>query len=540
MNDEVAGAPSPWAACRETHISAVFLVGDRALKIKKPVRMDFLDYSTVDLRRSACEAELELNRRLSPDVYLEVAHVPLVESGPGEPIVVMRRLSYNDQLGHRLEHGPVVSDGEVRALAKCIATFHSECAVERQTDSAGGWAAAHEAWLRECDELDTLGDDVAPAADRIELRLLGLRYLDGRKSLLEKRIVAGHVREGHGDLRCDHIYFTSDGPRVIDCVDFDRSFRVADVVSDVAFLAMDLERRGAPALARQFLAAYREFSAETYPESLLDFYIAFRAIVRAKVEALRARQLRSAPAPDHSKLIGLAITHLRQAIPLMIVIGGLPSSGKTTISDAYAAAAGAVHISSDEIRHGWQDVEATGEATDDWEAGAYAPAKTACVYDELIRRAHTALANGWSVILDASWRSAEERDRARRLGRDTWVTSLEVLCAVEDHIAYPRLTRTRKGYSQAGIAVRKRMIERYGPWPTATVIPTGGSVTEALDQLVALGAAAREGAMSHPDASANLTSRQVTGHGLSARASRSTFRGRAFGGAGYRRPRHTR
>ena len=400
----------------------------------------------------------------------------------------MRRLSDTDQLAHRIDQSDVVSEAEIRELAKYVATFHAECAVDQRSDLERHWVAIRQGWLRECDELDALGDDVAPAADRSELRCLGLQYLAGRESLFERRLLGGHVREGYDDLRCDHVYLTPHGPPVVDC---DRTLRAADVVSDVASLVMDLERRGVPELAGQFLAAYREFSAETYPDSLLDYYLSLAAMVRAKVDATRARQLRCESVQDQREAIRFATGHIRRAIPMVIVIGGLPGSGKTTISDEYAMTSSVVHISSDEIRRGRHDVDADDPKAPEWEGGAYTPAATAAVYGELISRAHAALANGCSVILDASWRSVVERERARQLSRKSWAIPLELHCVVDNHLAYPRLTGTREGYSPAGVAIRRRMVALYQPWPTAAIISTAGSTTESIEQIAGLVEAAR-------------------------------------------------
>jgi MOSC domain-containing protein YiiM len=176
-------------------------------------------------------------------------------------------------------------------------------------------------------------------------------YLHHRLAVGDPLDIEGRIRDGHGDLRCEHVYLTDDGPRIIDCVEFDPLLRMGDVLSDIAFLAMDLERLGADELASSLLCDYRELGADAYPESLLDFYVAYRAIVRAKVRAMRSGQ---SGAVDHevSRLVEIAHAHLQRAVPVMVCVGGLPGTGKSTLSEAYATSSGAVHISTDEIRHG--------------------------------------------------------------------------------------------------------------------------------------------------------------------------------------------
>jgi aminoglycoside phosphotransferase family enzyme len=273
---DCGGPPPNWAECRETALSAVFLAGDRVLKFKKPVRTALVDLTSLEERESACQEETRLNTRLSPDVYLGVAHVGLHDAGPGEPVVVMRRLQERDQLAQRMTSGApasgeAVSSEQIRALARCLTVFHSECAVHDGPHSPGSWESVRQAWLRELGELELLGDVVTGAVTGNRIRSLGLFYLDGRRPLFDDRRRTGQVREGHGDLRCEHVYLTDDGVRIIDCVPFDQTLRIADVVSDLAVLVTDLERLGSPDGAADLLATYRELSGCTYPSSLLDY-----------------------------------------------------------------------------------------------------------------------------------------------------------------------------------------------------------------------------------------------------------------------------
>jgi uncharacterized protein len=476
------GQPQAWAECRETHLSAVFLAGDRVLKFKKPVRTAFVDFTSLDARETACQEEVRLNSRLSPDVYLGVAHIGLHDAGPGEPVVVMRRLRDRDQLGERLATDDPAAREQMREVARCLAIFHSECVVHDEPDSPGSWESVRQAWLRECAEVALLGDAVADRATLNTLRTLGLFYLDGRRPLFDSRSQAGQVVDGHGDLRCEHVYLTDDGVRVIDCVEFDQSLRIADVVCDLAFLAMDLEGLGSPDCAVELLRHYRELTASTYPLTLLDFYIGYRSIVRAKVGAIRAHETGTVD-PEVSRLIELAVLHLRRATPVIVCLGGLPGSGKSTLSEEFARTAGAVHLSSDEIRHGLRARQSSSDDADSWEIGAYTPSATDDVYRVLLDRAETALSEGCSVVLDASWRDATQRDRVHALALQYCAVPVDVRCEIAENTAFRRLARTRSGFSEAGVRTRESMKSAFEPWPDAQVLATDRDVTEVLPDL---------------------------------------------------------
>lgn len=464
---------SAWAGCYETHVSAVYLLGDKALKIKKPVRTDFLDFSTVAAREAACLDEVRLNRRLSPDVYLGVSHIDL-GGGQPEPAVVMRRLADGDRLSERLLSDPRQLRDQIRATARLLASFHERCEAATGEESPGAWHRLAARWQREWDELARLDSRLVCTARGGVGRSLGLRYLVGRRALIERRVAEGRVREGHGDLRAEHVYFTPDGIRVLDCVEFDERLRTTDVLSDIAFLAMDLEHRGAARAANDLLADYAEFSGDVYPDSLRHFFTAQRALVRAKVALLRARQ-NGDRAGESTALLHLAESHLLAALPQLICVGGLPGSGKSTLAAALATSRGAVYLSSDEIRHGLA-VGETDRGPEGWEAGRYSLHDTEAVYAELLRRAEIAIADGYSVVLDASWRDAAQRERARQLACHLGASAVEIRCEIDQLTARKRLAARREGFSEAGVAVRDSMRTAFDTWPESRLIITDRDV----------------------------------------------------------------
>jgi uncharacterized protein len=477
----------PWADCRETHLSAVFMAGEFVLKVKKPVQTDFVDFTQLAARDRACEEEVRLNSRLSPDVYLGVARVGLRDEGPGEPVVVMRRLSDGDRLSERIARSRASAGQDVRDVARALVAFHASCEPQRDPCGPGGWASVRHAWVRECAQLDALGDDIADSVARTLIRERGLAFLDNCRPLFDARSHEGWVREGHGDLRCEHIYLTTSGVRILDCVEFDANLRVSDVLSDLAFLVMDLERLGAAGWARSLLTQYAELSAMAWPASLLDFYVAYRALVRAKVCAVRARQTGEVDRGIR-RYIEIAVAHLGQTVRALVLVGGLPGSGKSTVCATHAEHTGAIHISSDEIRRGLHP-RPPGEATVDspWNKGSYAPSATDRVYAELLSRARTVLGEGGSVVLDASWRDAGHRARAHAIACDEGAVAVDVRCVVDDRVADERLSRDRSGDSQAGMKTRSAVSREFDEWPDAVTIDTDGTAFETavdLDRLV--------------------------------------------------------
>ena len=306
---------APWAALAETHSTIVVFTGDRAYKLKKPVKFDFLDFSTRERREEAAHREVALNRRLAPDVYLGVADVLDVDGAPCDHLVVMRRMPADRRLSALVAAG-AATDDDLRELARLLVRFHAAAARTPATAAAGspGVIAAKLAGdvaelqpfrggILAADTLDEVGD-----APRATWRAGPGSSNSGSRT--------GGSATGMATSWLDDIFCLADGPRVFDCLDFSDQLRYGDVLADVAFLAMDLERRGAPELAGRFLELYDEFSGERHPGSLVDYYIAFRALIRAKVSALRAQQGDDVPRHARSSCSTLrATTSARVAWP---------------------------------------------------------------------------------------------------------------------------------------------------------------------------------------------------------------------------------
>ena len=393
---------------RETHISWVLLAGELAFKLKKPLRLPFLDYGTIDRRRRFCREEVRLNSRLAPEVYHGVrAVVPAAdglriadEDDPAaiEYAVEMRRYADDSTLDRRLA-ADAAGEPEVRSVARRLARFHAGAAIPPEPGRA---VPALEAMLDE--NFATLGGLAVEPATLDDARRLAGAFLTGRRAELERRARSGCVRDGHGDLRAEHVVLER-GIEIVDCVEFDPGLREIDVGLDLAFLAMDLRRfdeRLAPAL----VTAYREAGGDPGDDALLGFFAAQRALIRAKVALVRAGQVSGADADrrsaDAARLLELG-SQLGWGVrlgPIAVVCGGA-ATGKSTLAAALAARSGARVLSSDVVRKELLGIPATARAPQ----SAYSAGMNRQTYQELGRRA----AAEQPVVVDATFRYAADR-----------------------------------------------------------------------------------------------------------------------------------
>ena len=459
------------AAAAETHTGVVFFMGDRAYKVKKPVRFEFLDFSTREAREAACRREVELNRRLAPDVYLGVADVVGPDGAVCDHMVVMRRMPDDRRLSTLVATAAPVED-HVRRVARLVATLHAGAGGPDDPHAVAGWQAVAARWHESLGTVRQFEGKVVDIATVDRVAGLVRRYLEGRRVLFEQRIEAGRVRDGHGDLLADDIFCLDDGPRILDCLEFDDHLRFGDVLADVAFLAMDLERLRRPDLGEAFLAQYREFAGEDWPASLAHHYVAYRAVVRAKVACLRAAQGVRASEDKARALVNLACRHLEAARVRLVVVGGLPGTGKSTLAAGVGEALGAVVVRSDEVRK-----ELTGGV------GAYDAETTTHTYATVLDRAESLLAVGESVVLDATWHDARWRAAAADVAATGTADLIELECAAPTEVAACRITtRLAAGtdVSDATPDVATALAEAWAPWPTAAVIDTGRSLQESL------------------------------------------------------------
>jgi aminoglycoside phosphotransferase family enzyme/predicted kinase len=456
----------PDTELRETHISWAFLRAEEVLKVKKPVDLGFLDYRDPERRRGYCEAEVELNRRLAPDVYLDV--VPIVRDSrgvhhagvPGDVGAVdwavrMRRLPDACRADQLLAAG-TLGVRAIDRLAARLVEFHAACATD-ETMARFGLPDTIAVNVGENFE-QTRGTvlEHLRREEAVEIERRQLEFLRKSDPLLRARAAGGRVRDGHGDLRLEHVYFDADGPgsiHVLDCIEFNARFRYADVAADVAFLSMDLASHGRVDLAERLLARYALESNDYELYRVIDFYEGYRAYVRAKIAAMIAAAAPpGSPAGERAReearrhfVLALATARPPLQPPTLIAVGGLIATGKTTVADRIACAIGAAVVEADRTRKHLLGVAPTHEVHEAAWRGAYDPTFTDRVYDDLLRRGADVLASSRPVVIDASFRSRAHRAAARAFARAHGVTFRFVECRAGRDVCLDRLRERTPG-----------------------------------------------------------------------------------------------
>lgn len=463
-------------------MSVLFLVGDRAYKLHKPVRFAFADFSDRADRQVDSHREVTLNRRLAPDVYLDVADVS-VRGDVIDHLVVMRRMPTDRQLATLARTGDDIGPC-LAQIARLLVGFHARAVRAPAIDDAARAPAIMAAWEANFLEVAPFVGSLLAEEDESRLQARVREFLSGRQLLFDDRIARGQVCDGHGDLQAEDIFCLADGPRILDCITFDDRLRYADVAADLAFLLMDLERIGAPWAATRLRADYEELSGHPLPSALLHHYIAARAYVRAKVHCLKWAQGDGDAVAAALRFHGIALDHLHQSRVRLVLVGGLPGTGKSTLADALADRIGADVLRSDDIRKERAGLPLDRPMPASYWSGLYEPRRTVATYETLLQRARSALGMGRTVILDASWTSQARREDAARIAGATNSQLIELRCVAPGEVTTARLAerRTASASSDATPAVAAAMASDEDLWPSATVIDTAGSFDASLAQ----------------------------------------------------------
>lgn len=485
---------------RETHISAVFLTGEWAYKLKKPLDLGFLDFRNLEDRRKYCEREVELNRRLSQGVYQGVVGIYQTPdgfslTGDGEPVeyaVRMKQLPDEARLQTLLEKNSVDPD-QLKALGGILAAFYRKSEQSSEIDRYG----RREAVIFNSEENFT---QIEPFVGRLFpddawqfIQEVNRAFPERHKALFDRRLETGKIRDGHGDLRTDHIYFFPDEIQIIDCIEFNDRFRYGDVAVDLAFLHMDMEHLGRPDAGQAVLKTYAEHGQDPEIYALIDFYAAYRAIVRLKVACMRfeepdAEREREALLKKIHTHLDLAYRHtLLFSRPTLWAFSGLPASGKSSLARRLAQTLSIETIRSDGIR---KETDPQGRVVPFGKDG-YTREKRGRVYARMLNRARDHLKQGRSVILDATFALREWRREAAQLATDLGACFLLVECGCDADVIRSRLRERERspGQSDARLLHLDDMLQEFeaiteGKPNTHIHVDTEGPIEKTLLQIL--------------------------------------------------------
>jgi uncharacterized protein len=482
----------------ETHISRVFLAGSYVYKLKKPVKYDFLDFSTPGAREHACREEVRLNRRLAPDTYLRV--VPVIHApsgsyqfeGPGRIVdwaVEMRRLPTELTLDALHRRGKLRPEHIDRLAANLVGFYRSLRPLSLTPQEYRDRYLSHvRGNLKELLAVQHhLPRGIVERVHGFQLQLLMIQ-----PALFEERVRAGRIVDGHGDLRPEHICL-SDPIAIFDCIEFNPDFRRIDVADELAFLAAECDFLGADWVGPQLLASYQHQSGDYPAAILLDFYKAYRACVRAKVAALRADQLQGplqeAAARDAQRHLALADKYVAPWLrPLVLVIGGLAGTGKTTLAMALAEALGTELLRTDVIR---QELFGSGPHAAKTDGGIYRREARERVYDEVCRRAAALHSDRISVVLDGTFSTLDLLRKARELAVDLRSVFLAIECVCQPETAHERIKQRvaeARDVSDARPEIHDIQRMRWESWPAdipQVRIDTEQPLNKQVEQIIA-------------------------------------------------------
>ena len=453
----------------DTHISTVLLAGDFAYKIKKPIDLGFLDFSSLEKRRRFCLEELRLNRRTAPRLYLDVVPIVATSAGPrvgsvvGDPVeyaVRMHRFDPGCTLDHLAARGQLTS-GLVDQLATVVARLHAEAAA-----APPGFGTSEAARRIANAVIEAIRDCAQSPSDRARLDALAAwstAESRARAAQMDARAATGFVRECHGDLHLANIVLLDDAPVPFDGIEFSDELRFIDAICDVAFTFMDLMDHGLPHFAWRFVGRYLEQTGDYEGLSVLRYYAVYRALVRAEVALIRHRQpqlRRQVRLREHTSFEHYLALAERLRCPgarTLVVMTGLSGSGKSTVALELAQRLGGVRVRSDVERKrlfGFAPQDRTG-------SGVYSPEATARTYDRMAQVARATLLAGVPAVVDGAFLKRVERDRYRALARELGVRFTLVSCEAPADVLRARVAarhRAGRDPSEADVDILERQM----------------------------------------------------------------------------------
>ena len=464
----------------ETHISWIFLTGDFAYKLKKPVDLGFLDFSTLEKRRHFCHEELRLNRRLCPDLYLDVLPVTREDGkvrigGDGKAldyVIKMVQFDRSLELDRLLRQGELTAQ-QIDDAAEVIAAFHASIP---QADPASPFGRPEEAIKPMIANFD-LTEKVAPSEnERRDIERLRKWTLGEHRrltELLRKRKADGMIRECHGDMHTGNMVIRNGRVMIFDCIEFSPRLTMIDIINDLAFLFMDLQHAGHAELAWRLLNGWLSKTGDYNGLRVLNFYCAYRAMVRAKVTSIRLAQESdkaeiAATLAEHRSYLRLALGYTERPEPLFLLTHGLSGSGKSTWAAKLAEAEGFIHIRSDIERKRLFGIESLDRSAEQG-LDIYTPEATEQTYAAMLEAARAALAGGYPVIADATFPTQKLRKPFIELAE-----SMGFRCRILSFHASPDELRRRvrkrhdagRDPSEANLAVLEAQMRTTEPFDT--------------------------------------------------------------------------
>jgi len=447
----------------QTHISYVALTGDYAYKIKKPVNLGFLDFSTLEKRRYYCEEEVRLNKRLCPSVYLGVLPVTkdddvLRVNGEGEVVdyvVKMKQFPQDDLMCNLLEKGEVDED-VIDRICSILVDFYNKGERSGSISSYGSVYSIKVNIDENFNQTESFVDVTIPRSTYMFLREVNNEFLSRRRHVFNERMRSGFIRDCHGDLHSGNIVVSDDDVYIFDCIEFNDRFRYSDVAADIGFLAMDLDYRNQPYLSSHLIDRYIELTGDKDVLNVLNFYKSYRAYVRGKVLSFQlndpviGKDKYKKITEDASRYFDLSSYYaslftydLRRVKPFMIITSGLTGTGKSTVAKKITIDYNAEYLNTDIIRK-----EGSGDVFkhqyEEYNKGLYQPDRVDDVYDKMFKRCRGYLDLNRGVVLDGTFIKSKHRTNVKAISQEYKADLVMVHCVCPEDTVRKRLDERMK------------------------------------------------------------------------------------------------
>jgi aminoglycoside phosphotransferase family enzyme/predicted kinase len=471
----------------QTHISYVFLAGDFAFKVKKPVDFGFLDFSTLEKRRFYCEEELRLNQRLCPELYLEVIpitrHNQSVElNGAGEVVdyaVKMQRFPQERIMTNVLQHESIGSD-VIEHICSTLVNFYNSYPSTPEITQYGGVEAVKQNINENFEQTQSKIDITIPQKTFEKIQNINNHFFTAKAGVFHKRQKGGFIHDCHGDLHSGNIVLT-DSVQIFDCIEFNKRFRFCDVASDIGFLAMDLDFLNHPFLSSHLIHCYVQQSDDSDIFSVLNFYKCYRAYVRGKVagfqlddphiskknkdKAIDTAQAYFRLSQYYSRLMEI---ELLQKKPVLILVAGLTGTGKSTLARKLAIDYTAELVNTDVVRKEMAGIDKYEPHRDAFNTGLYDPKNIDHTYKQVIEKAQSILTQGHSVVIDATFVYNRHRTRAITLAQHLHIPLLVIQCTCKPTIVKQRLEKRmqKKSISDGRWEIYQQQLTTMDPFDT--------------------------------------------------------------------------